>query len=377
MFQNARSAHRRGPDRATEQRQAKLALEATLKTDITDIFTQIVPELRSLPRDAAYDRIVGTPQLLASCFQIFRMNPQLFSGLLVDRKRREVRDPDVPLSCGTTLNQTIAFVVRACAWRYFRRKLDPPRRRQTRPEPEQSLWARLTRFWRPEKPMRRSLTASDRLYRAMREYLIYEWQVGLIPHYAPLPLGVVLKLGPRILEYRDPAQLAALARGELPDPIATDAQKKPSAKPQDGLFALSGDASAPSTILGRDLSTLEANACLALWSHMGARALFPAMDEIETRVMIDAVAQANADLLAGLFYMVGLDARQVLLFLVAAEVRLGAQRFIEALGPGGQQTMMNRLGSALSLAGAASVSDPPAYLSKCEQALESVFGPKL
>ena len=70
---------------------------------------------------------------------------------------------------------------------------------------------------------------AEELFRALREFLIYEWQVPLIPYYAPLPVRVAKAAGPLLLLLREPAQIEALGQMRLNAPKPT-AVKRPDRK---------------------------------------------------------------------------------------------------------------------------------------------------
>jgi hypothetical protein len=105
------------------------------------------------------------------------------------------------------LAQVVSLVVQAVAKRYFRAKLGlkrkkaPPKTATTTP-----LLLKIVTFFKGQKAVakaKRPLDSSDRLYFALRDYLLYEWQLRLIPHYVGLSIALVQSLGPRILDYRE------------------------------------------------------------------------------------------------------------------------------------------------------------------------------
>ena len=73
----------------------------------------------------------------------------------------------------------------------------------------------------------------------MRANLLFEWQVGLIPHYASLPVKLVTDLGARILDFREVEQIESLARtnrvpGTGPAILRAQSQARP---PSEGASA--------------------------------------------------------------------------------------------------------------------------------------------
>jgi hypothetical protein len=164
-----------------------------LQGPVVDILGQFLPELNVLPRTRAYDTIMDDLGLLSRCFAVFRREPERFRSILIDDRKRPVTDDSTPLSCGRSLSEVIAMVVRTAAKRFFRRTLPAtPRPTETR-------------------------SPADELYEAIRAYLLYEWQVPLVPTYAGMEPSLVRRIGARLLEAREAASLARL----IADPDAS------------------------------------------------------------------------------------------------------------------------------------------------------------
>ena len=117
-------------------------------------------------------------------------------------KRVEVTGTDEIGELGTWFNtfvdkvhDIIAMIVRTHAKRHFR----------------------VTLGGDPNDPTSRA----GRLYQAMSEYLIHDWQVRLVPHYAPMPVHKVQEMGPRLLDIREAELLDAItaASGPPPSPL--------------------------------------------------------------------------------------------------------------------------------------------------------------
>jgi hypothetical protein len=160
-------------------------INAALQGPVVDILGQFLPELNALPREQAYDHTLDDLGLLTRCFQVFRRERHRFRHVLVDDRRRPVTDDGTVLSCGRTLAEVIAMVVRTAAKRYFRRVRTPI--------PGMSTHA-----------------AADQLYDAIKAFLLHEWQVPLVPTYAGMEPALVRRVGARLLDARDAAALARL-----------------------------------------------------------------------------------------------------------------------------------------------------------------------
>ncbi|MBF0305898.1 MAG: hypothetical protein HQL41_09655, partial [Alphaproteobacteria bacterium] len=205
-------------------------LRLTIRGPVTDVLRAGLPELHGMARDAAYERIMGTPAILEGCFRLFRAQPELFEGVARAPDGVVARNDDQVLPCGRVLGDVIALIVRAAARRYFRMALD---RKPTRRGPR----AAAPSFWRgalaalgwgadPAPRPLRSPSRGERLYLALRENLRYEWQVPLLPHYLPLSPELVRELGQRILIFRTAEELAYLGR----EPGMAKASLNPSAR---------------------------------------------------------------------------------------------------------------------------------------------------
>ncbi|RAU22151.1 hypothetical protein CU669_10405 [Paramagnetospirillum kuznetsovii] len=174
----------------TDTATAVFRINGTLQGPVVDILGQFLPELKALPRDQAYDRTLDDLGLLTRCFEIFRRERARFRYVVVDERRRPVTEDNVPLSCGRTLSEVIAMVVRTAAKRYFRRAILPA----AKPEPVQA-------------PPR---SEADELYDAIKAYLLHEWQVPLVPAYAEMAPALVRRVGAKLLDAREPEALARL-----------------------------------------------------------------------------------------------------------------------------------------------------------------------
>lgn len=199
-----------------EQRPVALVNEA-MHGEVLDILRGLMPELAPYSNDQAFNVILNSPEITARSFQIFRANRAAFASLLRDAADQPVSNDNEPLSCGRSISQVVALVVQAVAKRYFRAKFGGKRvlPMAMREEAAPALLERLTALLRPmvkPKAMRRKRRPGDRLFQAMRDYLLYEWQLRLIPHYIALPLPLVQKLGPRLLDYREIADIQWMAR---------------------------------------------------------------------------------------------------------------------------------------------------------------------
>lgn len=163
-----------------------------LKGPVADVYRELIPAFREFKGDAFYDAVLASPDMLHGCLLIFRKRREAFDHLLVDDKGRLVNDDFVRLRCGRSVHDIIAMIVRTHAKRQFRQSLGG--------DPNDAA------------------SKAGRLYAAMNEYLIHEWQVPLVAHYAPMPAAKMRELGPALLDLKtaDEVDAAVVAAGGTP-----------------------------------------------------------------------------------------------------------------------------------------------------------------
>jgi hypothetical protein len=195
---------------------------------VIDVLAELVPEVGRLPRRRALERIIDDIDLLDRCLTAFRQNPDRFSLLLVDPRRRPVRRSDEMLLCGRSLDQVVAMVVRTAAKRYFRRHIDGWTRPLLRPRGRaaNSLLALHLMAMVAIAGLRPARSGRGKaLYEVLQDYLRHDWQVPLVPEYARLTPALVRRLGPRILDFHAAADLRRLQKNPEFVPKAMAAAK--------------------------------------------------------------------------------------------------------------------------------------------------------
>lgn len=198
----------------------------TLQGPIVEILSQFVPELKTLPAGRAYDKTLDDIGLLQRCFEAFRAQRDMFKCVLVDADKQPVRDDHALLSCGRTLDQVVAMIVRTAAKRYFRRRFNNPTTTGHRPlvtaqlrhdVPGKGFVHRVASLFHEEpkkapthlpEPLR---GRADELYEAIKDHLLHEWQVPLVPTYADMTPNLVRALGTKLLDIRSPDDLKRIA----------------------------------------------------------------------------------------------------------------------------------------------------------------------
>lgn len=355
-------------------------VNTTLQGPIADIFMQILPNFGQGSREQAYDRIMDNPPILHGCFQIFRAKPDLFAPFLIDGQGRKVEDPAQTLSCGQALNQVITLVVRAAARRYFRATLNPKKPRQAPLPPSLGqLVKSMLGFPPPPKPPV-PVPPGERLYRALRSFLLYEWQVPLIPHYAPIPVAMIDRLGPRILEYRHVEELQALAAGHVPA-AGAELAPLPSAAGKPSLRVATSERPTPAsvsgniparTIMEKDGSTLDGEALWRLFEKHKLREVFPGRTERDLRHGIMHICAMNTAAVTSLLYIVGLDARQFMITMLVAEQIMGPEDFLGAFGTPGRARMLDALSLRLVARKLSTLTTPAGIQATAQAALEDI-----
>ena len=319
-------------------------VRSTLSGPVLGILREMMPELSSVSADGAYDRVMGSIYLLTRSFKAFRERRDRFAHLLVDGGGQVVADDRTPLSCGRTLEQVVAMVVRTAARRYFRQHLcgiDPISRA---PRPAGLLERMGLANAATSPPMVKASPAADALYDALKERLLFEWQVPMVPAYATLTPDHVLALGDRLLDCDSPAKLArALGSDVLTETPAAVPPTPPvpsrSPPPQSGMGR--GDREALIAHLmaadGKRLSG--ASFCETLLSPHVRAALKSGGVSLHPTSILGAVgAEAARALVLGL----GLRQDQLAVMLLGAYEVLGGSAFLRVFGHASETAALER-----------------------------------
>ena len=303
-----------------------------LRGELASIFRREVPELGRLPlSNSVYEAVMNDPRLLAACLDLFRSRPELFRSTIIALDRQPVVADDGLLSCGRTLGEAIALVVRAAARRHFRARLGTNRRVRVSMMARLPAWRRLLvqmgLLRRPPDRIRTITGGGDALYAVIRDYLRFDWQAGLIPHYTPLEPAMVVKLGPRLLDIREPAELRALSSHEERANLAGGGQPLLLCNAK-RLIRPAGD-------------TIDGEILWKVCTQMDLGRLFPRGDSGLLRRVLAQIAGTSTEAIAAVMPVLGADIRLFVTFLYVAYAELGDEEYRQTFG-GGVNTWMAR-----------------------------------
>jgi hypothetical protein len=317
-----RTEHPPGPADAVR------SINETLKGPVAAIFRGLIPAFGSIGGDEFYDTVLDSSELLHGCILIFRRHADAFRTVLVDDRGRPVNDDFVRLRCGRSVHDIIAMVVRTHAKRHFRATLGGD----------------------PNDPASRS----GRLYQAMSEYLIHDWQVPLVPHYAPMPVHKVLEMGPRLLDIREAELLDAItaAAGPPPAPRLPAADSPPPLPPRFEVMP-----PAPGRIpTGAGASRNNRTEFTGTpqeefwWEALNDRAAISVLGSRsghEMRELVAALAGVNEAVRSELFAGLSLSTVQAAVCLASAHKTLGRAVFAATFGIPGKPAMVETIAGRL------------------------------
>jgi hypothetical protein len=206
-----------------------VAIQKALRGPIAGVLAQCVPQLTHVPHDQVYDEIMDNPRLADTCFKLFRSERARFNDYIRRPDGTPLEDDDDMMTCGRTLADAVTAIVRAMARRYFVTfdRSGPTRERPAPPSAWTRMMMALEMIPQPDDGNAAKPSRAEELFRALREFLLYEWQVPLIPYYAPLPVRVARAAGPLLLLLREPAQIEALGQMRLSTPETNNPRKSP------------------------------------------------------------------------------------------------------------------------------------------------------
>ncbi|OAN47166.1 hypothetical protein A6A04_20410 [Paramagnetospirillum marisnigri] len=275
-----------------------------------------------MPGTVAYEKVMADIGLLEQCFGYFRASRDKFIQVLVDAEQRQVNDDNAKLSCGRTLNEVVAMIVRSAAFRYFRLRVVERKSPQRPKEPVGVLARALSSLGlRRSMPAPEAASRAEQLYKAIRQYLLYEWQVPLVPAYSQLSPADVSRLGPRIVELRSPEDLLVAAGRRAPPTVVPAATAAPCAPSPVEQWSVRPKTAEPPTNLS-DLLTPDGSRLRmeALSGLLGEPAVLEASGNAEqTAAVTSALAAVGRVLVKSLVSDLGLDKRQLAVCLLSAQ----------------------------------------------------------
>lgn len=289
------------PEHDQDRSAAIKRVNETLRGPVADILGNSMPELEGLSREDIYDQVLNKPSLLTKVFAFFREQRHKFRHVVRDKNSRPVLDDTVVLSCGRTLEEVIAMVVRTSAKRYFR---------QTKTQ-----------------------LSADELYDAIKDYLMHEWQVPLVPTYADMSPEMVHTLGARLLVMREQAELRSYIDGASPQSQDVQAQDVP--LPVEDSFAI---------YLTLDGRRLRPEAFLSVMDQPQILDILrTGPDEDTLSGLTDVFWKVGGAAARILFCGLGLLPEQLGIMLVTAHAQMGKDVFNRLFGIPGQPELVIRL----------------------------------
>lgn len=335
----------------------------TLQGAVVDVLAQLVPELAKLPRERVYERALDDIRLLDRCFRAFRAERGRFGGVLLDGARQPVVDDQTPLYCGRSLEQVVAMIVRTAAKRYFRRKLCPqaaaipvsPRQRAKAEHKGlvQRIAALFAEDCAPAKPAGPQRSRADELYDALKENLLHEWQLPLVPGYAGMTPNLARALGTKLLDIRDldhlqrvvddPAEAAKLFD------ISEEEKQGAVASPVESSAGSKDERARLSDILAPGGTRLRTDAFNVALRAPEIRSL--AKDGNSTPRMAEILSGVGGMPAKLLVAELGLRMDQLAVLLLVAHDTLGADLFARLFGQQGDSAVVMRVTQKARLAG--------------------------
>ncbi len=357
---------------------ATAQVRAALRGPVMQTLAEGIPEVRNMPGIVAYDKVMGDIALLEQCFAYFRASRDKFTAILVDAQQRQVNDDSAKLSCDRTLNEVVAMIVRSAAFRYFGKRLGDVRPLRTVPQKKPGLLAKAVAALTGAKPppLQPPRSKADQLYDAIREYLLYEWQVPLVPAYSQLTPGEVTRLGPRLVELRSEGELlSATGRPRLGPQI-----KSPGATTLDWVVTPPPAAAPPppqkppesaplnlDDVLTPDRARLRVEALGATLLDKDVR---DAAGNVEQMVALTSVLkQVGSGLVRALVVDLGLNKKQMTVCLLTAQKLLPPSAFEQLARSSENAAVMMRFMVAAKKAGIGS----PSSLGDCAAFIATAF----
>lgn len=199
----------------------------TLKGPVIQTMRRLVPDLAQVSAETAYDHALANLGILEKCFKAFREQRDRFRHILVNKSGQVVTNDTGILSCGHNLEVVIAMVVRTAAKRYFRHHVGLHKT----PKFTSAQSGLLGKMKKALASSTNEKSMAEELYECIKGYLLFEWQVPLVPTYAKLSPEQVTNMGRKILNFTDVAALSKAVGLPVPASAVLAAASNQPARP--------------------------------------------------------------------------------------------------------------------------------------------------
>lgn len=304
----------------------------TLKGPVAAVFRTLVPAFGDMDGGEFYESVLGSSDLLHGLMLIFRKRRDAFAHLLVDAQGRPVHDDFVRLKCGRSVHDIVAMIVRTHAKKHFRATLGGD----------------------PNDPK----SKAGRLYQAMNEYLIHEWQVPLVPHYAALPATKMRELGPMLLDLKTAAEvdeLVARTTAHRTEEAPLETQAKPANANTHG--AVLGAARQQMETMVVESHSREQDFWWETLNDNQVRQALGSLHEADMRELTAAFCQLGEATRAQLLAPLGLSLYQAAVLLGTCHRTLGRAGFTQIFGKPGNSAAVTAFATKLKAKGISSRTD--------------------
>lgn len=318
--------------REIEHNAAVRQITDALKGPVAAVFRSLVPAFGDIGGDEFYDSVLSSSEMLHGLMLIFHKRRDAFAHLLVDAQGRPVHDDFVRLKCGRSVHDIVSMIVRTHAKKHFRATLGGD----------------------PNDPD----SKAGRLYQAMNEYLIHEWQVPLVPHYAALPVAKMRELGPMLLDLKTAAEVDEVVARSV-------ARRAEVAAPEIQVKAANANTHAASLVEARQaLETLvvenrsrEEEFWWETLNDAQVRQSLGNLDETDARELTAAFCQLGEATRAQLLAPLGLSLYQAAVLLGTCYRTMGRSGFGQIFGKPGNAGAVSAFAAKLAAKGIGSRSD--------------------
>ena len=285
----------------------KRQINRTLQGPVSVILSGSVPELSGISKSAIYDHVLNNLPVLVKSLNVLRTNRARFEDVLVNSQGKVVADDVSELSCGRSLNHVVGMVVRSATKRYFRSVAtsDTP------------------------LPHLTSHADADLLYEAIRDYLMHDWQVPLVPTYAEMTPPIAREIGIELTLIQDETELRGLIRSKSGLDTATPPSTEEhidQADPDPFAFYLSLD--------GRRMNI---DAFESILENSDVKA---AIGKVDIKAVLKTIGGHSARFLV---YGMGLTPEQFVAIMAAAYESMGVEVFSRIMGAPGDREVVVKL----------------------------------